>query len=230
MQDLPTQNQLLLRDDQGNVLPNAGVKVYRATPQAGVWYGKYYDNIPDLQLSADVNGLVTLGHCPFSSTGTIVHTYGHSNSILIIRVEHAGMIGYGFLEVTAFNMEYWRGNSSLGNYEMQFTLVDPSSLDQQNLDQMIDEFTLFQNFPNPFNPRTEIHYQLSERSRIELIIYNTLGEKVKILTQDEMKPAGTHSCWWDGVDESGTAAASGIYFATLRTGRFQQTIKMILLR
>jgi len=230
MQDLPLQNQLLLKDDQGNILSNADVKVYRAIPQAGVWYGKYYDNIPDLQLSAGGNGLVSLGHCPFSSTGTIVHTYGHSNSILIIRVEHAGKIGYGFLEVTAFNMEYWRGNTSLGNYEMQFILIDPNEIPDGDSGQMIDAFALFQNFPNPFNPRTEIRYQLPERSGIELVIYNTLGEKVKTLIHQEMKPAGAHSNWWDGVDESGSAAASGIYFATLQVGKFQQTIKMILLR
>jgi hypothetical protein len=230
MQDLPLENQLLLKDDQGNALSNADVKVFRAAPQTGVWYGKYYDNIPDLQLSADSNGMVDLGHCPFSSSGTIVHTYGHSNSVLIIRVESGGKIGYGFLEVTAFNMEYWRENTFLGNYEMQFTLIDPNSIPGKDPYQPIEQFALFQNFPNPFNPRTEIHFQLPERSKVVLNIYNALGEKVKTLIHDETRMAGDHSLWWDGENDAGSAVASGIYFAELRAGNFRQTIKMMLLR
>src|SRR4030042_2830222 len=99
---------------------------------------------------------------------------------------------------------------------MHFILIDPNEIPDGDSGQMIDAFALFQNFPNPFNPRTEIRYQLPERSGIELVIYNTLGEKVKTLIHQEMKPAGAHSNWWDGVDESGSEAASGIYFATLQ--------------
>lgn len=230
MQDLPSQNYLVIKDDVGNVLSGADVKVFRANPQAGVWYGKYYDNIPDLHVTADSNGVVALSRCPFSATGTIVHTYGHSNSVLIIRAEHAGKIGYGFLEVTAFNMEYWRGHTAVGNYEMSFTLVDPTTLAGDKDISLPEKFVLYQNFPNPFNPGTQIRFKLTEKTEIEVIIYNTLGEKVKTLIAREKRPAGTYSVWWHGDNDAGYPVASGIYFATLRNSHWQHTIKMMLLQ
>lgn len=125
LQDLPDQNILSLKDQYGNSFPNANVKIYQATDRTGVWYGKYYNNNPDIELTADGNGRVALGQCPFTSDEIIEHRYGYSNGVIIIRVEYNGEIGYNFLEVTFFNMEYWRGNTNTGNYELTFELFNP---------------------------------------------------------------------------------------------------------
>ena len=98
-----------------------------------------------------------------------------------------------------------------------------------------DDYALGQNWPNPFNALTNIHYQLPERRFVSLKIYNSLGQLVRMLVEGE-KPAGHYSVQWDGKDSSGRDVASGIYLYRLqvRTGHgredFTQTRRMILLR
>lgn len=121
LNDLPLQNRLTVRDSLGQVLAGASVKVFQAGPKPGQWYGKYFDNTPDLQLTTDVEGRVLLGRNPFGSSG-IVHTYGHSNGVVIIRIEHQGRVGYAFLESWRFNLEYWKGKSSLADYDLSVQL------------------------------------------------------------------------------------------------------------
>jgi hypothetical protein len=86
------------------------------------------------------------------------------------------------------------------------------------------DYTLFQNYPNPFNPVTIIKYSLPVKSKVKLIIYNSLGEKVKQLVNEE-KPIGTYTIEFDASN-----LPSGIYFYKLQTQNFTQTKKMILLR
>jgi hypothetical protein len=90
-------------------------------------------------------------------------------------------------------------------------------------------FQLFDNYPNPFNAQTEIRYNLPTNARVELAIFNTLGQKVRILVNEE-KAAGTHSVIWDGRNESGQTVASGVYFYALRAGTYTETKKMTLLK
>jgi len=87
-----------------------------------------------------------------------------------------------------------------------------------------DVFLLYQNFPNPFNPNTVISYQLPEGSNVNLKIFNSLGEEIETLVNEE-KPAGTYEVTWNA-----TSQPSGIYFYKLRAGEFIQTKKMIFLK
>lgn len=91
------------------------------------------------------------------------------------------------------------------------------------------EFALSQNYPNPFNPQTVIRYDLPEPVHIELAVYNALGQKVRTLV-DEKQEEGYKTIIWHGKTDQGEEVASGIYFFKLRTGDFEQTKKMILLR
>jgi len=90
-------------------------------------------------------------------------------------------------------------------------------------------FVLNQNFPNPFNPETTFRYRLAERTHTKLVIYNTLGQQVRVLT-DGNEECGEHSLQWDGRDDAGRALASGVYFYRLTTGDASQIGKAILLR
>ncbi len=83
---------------------------------------------------------------------------------------------------------------------------------------------LFNNYPNPFNPRTVINYQLSMNSEVIITVYNILGEKILTLVSGK-KPAGNHSVTFDASN-----LTSGIYFYRIQAGNFSQTKKMILLR
>ncbi len=95
-------------------------------------------------------------------------------------------------------------------------------------------FMLAQNFPNPFNPATEIQYQLaaSENSggmRTLLKIYNILGKEVRVLVNEEQAP-GFYRVTWDGRDDFGQRLASGIYVYRLQSGKFVATRKMALVQ
>jgi Zn-dependent metalloprotease len=87
------------------------------------------------------------------------------------------------------------------------------------------QFTLSQNFPNPFNPTTIINFELPITNNVELSIYNLVGQKVATLV-NEQKKAGSHQVEWDASKFS-----SGVYYYILRTNLgFVQTRKMVLLR
>ncbi|MCK4652818.1 MAG: T9SS type A sorting domain-containing protein [Candidatus Cloacimonetes bacterium] len=88
---------------------------------------------------------------------------------------------------------------------------------------------LHQNYPNPFNPETTISYQLPENSKVELIVYNLKGQKVKTLI-NELLSAGEHSVIWDGRDSNGNRVGSGIYFYKMKTDNHEETKKMILMK
>jgi hypothetical protein len=91
------------------------------------------------------------------------------------------------------------------------------------------EFSLAQNFPNPFNPSTVIQYQVPGLSKIMLKIFNTLGQEVKTLV-DEIQDAGYKSVEWNSTDNTGNAVPSGMYFYQLHGDGFVATKKLLLMR
>ena len=92
-----------------------------------------------------------------------------------------------------------------------------------------EEFSVSQNYPNPFNPFTQINYALPTDCRVTLSIYNILGQKVRVLV-DEDQSAGYKSVNWDGKDGQGRGLATGIYFYRIQAGTFTQTHKMVLIK
>jgi hypothetical protein len=92
-----------------------------------------------------------------------------------------------------------------------------------------ESFVLGQNYPNPFNMQTEIYYELSNSSYVELDIYNILGQRIRQLVS-EHKDAGVYQVSWDGRDETGREVASGIYLYRLSAGSFIETKKMNILK
>ena len=85
-------------------------------------------------------------------------------------------------------------------------------------------FTLYQNSPNPFNPTTNIIYQISESGYTSLKVYDILGNEISALV-DEYKEAGRYTIKFDGNE-----LTSGVYLYTLRSGSFIETRKMLLIR
>jgi polysaccharide biosynthesis protein PslG len=87
------------------------------------------------------------------------------------------------------------------------------------------DFRLFPNYPNPFNPRTTISYSLAIPGKVELNIFNTLGQKVATLVSAR-QPAGTYALQWEA-----TGFASGVYYCQLRVDeRYRQIRKLVLLK
>jgi hypothetical protein len=88
-------------------------------------------------------------------------------------------------------------------------------------------FDLGQNYPNPFNPITTIEYDLPRAEQTTLEIFNLLGQRVRVLVNG-IQRAGHHVIKWDGQDNSGNRAATGMYFYRLKSGNNEVTRKMIL--
>ncbi|CUS88357.1 Por secretion system C-terminal sorting domain-containing protein, partial [Candidatus Kryptonium thompsonii] len=89
------------------------------------------------------------------------------------------------------------------------------------------KFELYQNYPNPFNPSTSISFDLPEDAFVTLKIYNIIGQEIKTLV-NEFKNAGRYTVVWDGKDNTGKIAPSGIYFYRITAGNFSKTLKMVL--
>jgi hypothetical protein len=88
---------------------------------------------------------------------------------------------------------------------------------------------LGQNFPNPFNPATQIAFVLERPGPVQLVVYNALGQRVRTLLAGD-QVAGTHTAQWDGNDQGGHPVASGTYFYRLSWEDGEVTRKMTLLR
>jgi hypothetical protein len=89
-------------------------------------------------------------------------------------------------------------------------------------------FSLYQNYPNPFNPSTKIKFDIpvgNDRDRsVMLNIYNSLGQEVAVLVNEQLRP-GTYEAEWNAADY-----ASGIYYYKLTAGEFSETKKMVLIK
>jgi hypothetical protein len=96
------------------------------------------------------------------------------------------------------------------------------------------EFALHQNFPNPFNPSTEIFFDIpgsieNGSLKIEVNIYNLLGEKISTLYKGIIEP-GNHQLSWNGLSDFGNKAPSGIYIYQIKSSKFTASKRMILLK
>jgi len=136
-------------------------------------------------------------------------------------------------------------NTGLTNYQINTLAVDPdgkfiyagtddgvwyrpvseiTTMLSENNDGIPDRFFLHQNFPNPFNPSTQIKYSIPKSSQVTLKIFNTLGEDIETIVNEE-KPTGTYELNWNAAN-----LPSGVYFYRLQAGDFTSVKKMILLK
>jgi hypothetical protein len=122
---------------------------------------------------------------------------------------------YYWWRVRAFNATGWGEFSDVGS------IVVVSVEDDY---QLPVEFSLQQNFPNPFNPVTTIRYSIPKESDVSLVVYNTLGEEVAVLV-NESKRVGNYEVEFDA-----TTLTSGVYFYQIKAEDFVQVRKMILLK
>jgi endo-1,4-beta-xylanase len=128
---------------------------------------------------------------------------------------------------------YWRvsavnaNGESLPSTPAIFTTGDLVGV-SDDVAQIPDEFRLFQNHPNPFNPTTLIRYDLPRLSSVRLTIYNMLGEKIRTVV-DATHAAGEHTVVWDAKDDHGMSVSTGVYLYRLETGTSVLTRKMMLM-
>jgi hypothetical protein len=91
------------------------------------------------------------------------------------------------------------------------------------------QYALYQNFPNPFNPVTEIQFDIPDISTVELVVYNLMGQEVRRLVNGEIQ-AGYHRIVWNGLNAQGEPVSTGVYIYSLTSPSFHSTKKMVLLK
>ncbi|NPD47350.1 FlgD immunoglobulin-like domain containing protein [Lentimicrobium sp. S6] len=104
--------------------------------------------------------------------------------------------------------------------------LTPSAIVSQEL---YNSNIVLENYPNPFNDKTTIHFQIYNQTRIKLEVYDPYGNLVNIL-MDEMKDYGNHSASWDGKNSKGRRVADGTYFIRLTSNQGLQNKPIVLIK
>ena len=108
------------------------------------------------------------------------------------------------------------------------TIIDTiTSVEDENI--IPEKFYLKQNYPNPFNPETTIAFNLPNKSKVCLEIFNIKGQKVITLINEE-KETGFHKIIWNGRDSNNRKVSSGVYFYRIITEKNEKIKKMILIK
>ncbi|MCX8057514.1 MAG: T9SS type A sorting domain-containing protein, partial [Ignavibacteria bacterium] len=120
-----------------------------------------------------------------------------------------------FVNIELTSPELRDGSGKL--YRMPVNLPELSTLPSK--------FELIGNYPNPFNPSTVIKFNLAKSTNVSLKIYNTLGQLVEVLMNNETLEAGRHEKVFDA-----SKLTSGVYFYKLETPEFTAIKKMVLMK
>ena len=91
------------------------------------------------------------------------------------------------------------------------------------------QLVLRQNYPNPFNPSTSVSYRIPAAGHVDVRVYDVRGRLVRNLV-DGWRIAGDHTVTWQGRDDSGRAATTGVYFIRIESAGHSRTIKSLLLK
>jgi hypothetical protein len=155
-------------------------------------------------IALDIEGLTDT-----SWTGTLLLEPGFDDTVTV-SVEGTDLVG------------------NIGEAELQKEFQVPESIPRPS------EHALEQNYPNPVGNDTHIPYQLAESSRVTIRIYGLKGQLVRTLNEG-YKVAGFYltqdkAAYWDGKDDNGSMAASGVYFYYLKAGNFTAVRKMTVSR
>ena len=107
--------------------------------------------------------------------------------------------------------------------------IEPDAVLEIDIEEIPTSFTLYHNYPNPFNPITTIDYDIASDQFVRIIIYDVKGRTVNILVNQYQK-AGFKSIQWNGTDLNSKPVSGGMYIYSIQAGNFRQTKKMILLK
>jgi len=151
LDDIPENNTIEVRNLSGEPIAQAQVEVHQASPFP-IWYGKYFDDSPDIVRSTDTEGQVNLGSFPFSSGDSIAHSYGYSNALILLKITSGGESIYRFFEVTEPNEAYWSGHQDSAIYVIAADLPGGGVPFQVFLPTVLNPFS-------PPQPLLELHFE-----------------------------------------------------------------------
>ena len=127
-----------------------------------------------------------------------------------------------YTQMDSMGQSYWKDITRI--FEPNFTV----NIKEQS-ESIIEESNLYSNFPNPFNPSTNVKFELNKSETVLIKVYNILGKEIKLLLNENL-PAGEYTIQWDGKDNKGNSLPGGVYFIQMRTANYYKSIKTILLK
>lgn len=131
------------------------------------------------------------------------------------------------LKATKMYYETYQSTVNPSEQNVVDPIINPSTTDNENVE--VPTTTSISNYPNPFNPETRIHFSVTEKSNVNVSVYNVKGQKVKTLVNDNMD-AGNHSVMWNGKNSNNQGVSSGVYFMRLSTPKHVISKKINLLK
>jgi hypothetical protein len=212
----------------GGVRPEGGIFTYGLTSSLFVSNAIANQTLPDgnhtfkrrLTNPAVFGGNTQSLTFSVSSSNTSVATATLSGDTLIVR----GIVdGQSTITVTGQNLV-----DGVIRTAFIATVTGTTGVDARAT--ILTEFSLDQNFPNPFNPSTSIRFALPKEAPVTFVIYNMLGVPVRTLVNGENLNAAYHQITWDGKDDAGVTLPSGVYLYRISAGVFQTAKKMTLLK
>ncbi len=146
----------------------------------------------------------------------------NESNLKLVRLTNDGWIYVGGAVNTSENYMEANNVHDVGI----FAFADPESITNVDSDgkSLVNEFALKKNYPNPFNPVTNIRYSIPQRSTVTLKVYDILGNEVATLVNEE-RPAGEYE-----IEFNASKLSSGIYFYRLIAGEFSETKKLVLMK
>lgn len=110
-----------------------------------------------------------------------------------------------------------------------FDILVDDNVGIKKSDELPSSFYVYNNYPNPYNPTTQIDYNLLEDKYVNVIIYNVKGKRVKTLV-NKIQTLGFHSLRWDARNDIGEKVSAGVYIYKIQTEKYTATKKMVLLK
>ncbi len=194
------QHAALLKWQTSSELNNFGWNVYRNQTES-------LENAEKLTISV----------IPGAGTSDTSHNYSYKDE----NIPTLNQVYYYWIE----SIDYSGNTQFYGPKEVFIQNNDDENTPPENI-----ECTLYQNFPNPFNPSTMIKFMSDNSGYATVKIYNIQGKLIKTIFNNSTIPKKLYSVEWDGKNEQGKTVANGVYFYKLTTDSNKFTKKMLLLK
>lgn len=190
--------------DLGSVLPFDQIRL--------VWEAAFAKEYR-LEVSNDKNNWTEIAHPTNAIGGTEkINIDTSARYIKLTGIKRGTQYGYSLYEI-----EILQGGNVVS--------VD----DEEKISELPFNFSLGNNYPNPFNPSTTINYNLPKAGNVKIEIFSSLGELVKILVNN-YQTAGSYKTVWNGKDEYGKQVSSGVYFYRMNAEGFTLVKKMVMVK
>ena len=182
--------------------------------------------------------LVKLENVTVSSVNAYDWSITDASGMEALIDEDMGTMGAGIAMselVEGQQLSYIMGifNYSFGTYKVQIRdVADIGTTVGIDDDVKVNpyEYALHDNFPNPFNPETQVRFTLGAQENVKLVIYDIMGRQVRTLANGDSFNSGFHVLNWDGRDNVGEKVATGMYIYRIKAGDFIADKKMLLVK